>query len=337
MSIPVYDAAELRRAVCFTHLIEPLRGAFGEFSHGRAQQVMAALWPARLPEDGNVLIKAGCITGHDIFVVKAASWFSSNHAAGRPQGGLVTAFDASTGYPVAIFADEHYLSDIRTAAAGALVADILVPAGATTAGVLGTGVQAYWQARALAHVRPLRRLQIWGRHIGRAAGLAEQLAADLPRVRTETVASAEHAVRENEVLITATAATEPLVAAAWLHPGQHITAVGADDPGKCELEPRAFGRADLIAVDSREAAADNGSTRRALQAGALAPSDLTEIGEIGAYQRDPGAITIACLVGIGVQDVVAAETALAAIAGSSPATPRRPRTRSSGLIRMPAI
>ena len=50
MSIPVYDAAELRRAVCFTHLIEPLRVAFGEFSHGRAQQVMAALWPARLPE-----------------------------------------------------------------------------------------------------------------------------------------------------------------------------------------------------------------------------------------------------------------------------------------------
>jgi len=240
VSIPVYDAAELRRAVCFTHLIEPLRVAFGEFSHGRAQQVMAALWPARLPEDGNVLIKAGCITGHDIFVVKAAPWFRSNHAAGRPQGGLVTAFDASTGYPVAIFADEHYLSDIRTAAAGALVADILAPP-------------------------------------------------------------------------EATAATEPLVAAAWLHPGQHITAVGADDPGKCELKPRAFGRADLIAVDSREAAADNGSTRRALQAGALAPSDLTEIGEIGAYQRDPGAITIACLVGIGVQDVVAAETALAAI------------------------
>jgi ornithine cyclodeaminase len=307
VTIPVYGAAELRRSLRFTDLIEPLRVAFGEFSHGRAQQVMSALWPARRPEDGNVLIKAGCITGHDIFVVKAAPWFKSNHVAGRPQGGIVTAFDASTGYPVAIFADEHYLSDIRTAAAGALVADLLAPPGATTAAILGTGTQAYWQARALAHVRPLQRLRIWGRHRGRAAGLAERLAAELPSVRTETVATAEHAVRDSDVLITATAATEPLVAAAWLHHGQHITAVGADDPGKCELEPQAFGRASLVVVDSRAAAAGTGSTRRALQAGALAETDLTEVGEIGAWPREPGAITVACLVGLGVQDVVAAE------------------------------
>jgi ornithine cyclodeaminase/alanine dehydrogenase-like protein (mu-crystallin family) len=311
VTIPIYGADELRKAVRFTDLVEPLRVAFGEFSNGRAQQVMSALWPAHRPEDGNVLIKAGCITGHDIFVVKAAPWFKSNQTAGRPQGGIVTAFDASTGYPVAIFTDEHYLSDIRTAATGALIADTLAPPGVTTAGLLGTGVQAYWQARALAHVRPLQRLLIWGRHRGRAADLARRLAAELPRVQTETVVAAEHAVRESEVLITATAATEPLVAAAWLHRGQHITAVGADDPSKCELEPQVLGQADLIVVDSRAAAASNGSTKRALRAGALADSDLTEIGQIGAYQRDPSAITIACLVGIGVQDLVAAETALA--------------------------
>ncbi len=311
MTIPIHGAGELRRTVHFTDLVEPLRAAFGEFSSGRAQQVMSAIWPARRRADGNVLIKAGCITGHDVFVVKAAPWFRSNQTAGRPQGGMVTAFDAGTGYPVAIFADEHYLSDIRTAATGALIAETLAPPGASTAGVLGTGVQAYWQARALAHVRPLRRLLIWGRHRGRAAHLAKRLATELPGVHIQTVTTAERAVRESEVLITATAATEPLVAAAWLHRGQHITAVGADDPGKCELEPKALGQADLIVVDSRAAAAGNGNTRRALQAGVLAESDLTEIGQIGAYQRDPHAITIASLVGIGVQDLIAAETALA--------------------------
>jgi ornithine cyclodeaminase len=311
VTIPLYDAASLRQKVGFAALIEPLRVAFGEYSHGRAQQVMAALWPARQPEDGDVLIKAGCITGHDIFVVKTAPWFKSNEVAGRPQGGLVTAFDASTGHPVAIFADEHYLSDIRTAATGALVADLLAPATVTTAGVLGTGTQAYWQARALAHVRPLRRLRIWGRHQGRAFALAGRLAVSLPGVHISAVAAADDAVRDSDVVITATAATSPLVAAGWLHPGQHVTAVGADDPGKCELEPGVFGRADLVVVDSREAAASNGSTGRALSAGVLAASSLTEIGELGFCQRDPGAITVACLVGIGVQDVVAAETALA--------------------------
>jgi len=311
VTIPIYGAEELRQAVHFTDLIEPLRVAFCEFSNGRAQQVMSALWPCRRPEDGNVLIKAGCIADHEIYVVKAAPWFKSNQIAGRPQGGMITAFDASTGYPVAIFTDEHYLSDIRTAATGALTADTLAPPGVTTAGVLGTGVQAYWQARALAHVRPLQRLLIWGRHHGRATDLAQRLAAELPAVQTETAATAEYAVRESEVIITATAATEPLVTAAWLHPGQHITSVGADDPSKCELEPQALEQADLIVVDSRAAATSNGSTRRALQAGALAESDLTEIGQIGTYQRAPHAITIACLVGIGVQDLVAVETALA--------------------------
>jgi ornithine cyclodeaminase/alanine dehydrogenase-like protein (mu-crystallin family) len=275
VTIPVYGAASLRRTVGFPALIEPLRVAFGEYSHGRAQQVMATLWPAPRPEDGDVLIKAGCITGH---------------------------------------ADEHYLSDIRTAATGALVADLLAPATVTTAGVLGTGTQAYWQARALAHVRSPQRLRIWGRSHDRAAGLARRLAAELPGVHTETVATAEHAVRDSDVVITATSATAPLVAPSWLHAGQHITSVGADDPGKCELEPGVFGRAGLVVVDSRAAAAGNGSTRRALSAGVLATSALTEIGQLGACPRDPRdprAITVACLVGIGVQDVVAAEIALA--------------------------
>jgi ornithine cyclodeaminase len=313
-AVPLYGAASLRRTVGFAALIEPLRVAFGEYSHGRAQQVMATLWPADRPEDGDVLIKAGCIAGHDIFVVKTAPWFRSNEVAGRPQGGLVTAFDARTGHPVAIFADEHYLSDIRTAATGALVADLLAPAAATTAGVLGTGTQAYWQARALAHVRPLRHLRIWGRNRDRAVALAGRLAVSLPGVHISAVATAEMCVRDSDVVITATAATSPLVAAGWLHPGQHVTAVGADDPGKCELEPGVFGRADLVVVDSRSAATGNGSTGRALSAGVLTAGALTEIGELselGASLRDPSAITVACLVGIGVQDVVAAETALA--------------------------
>jgi hypothetical protein len=98
MTIPIYGPEELRRAVCFTDLTDPLRMAFGEFSNGRAQQTTSTTWPASRPEDGNVLIKAGCITGNDIFVVKAAPWFGSNQTAGRPQGGIVTAFDASTGH-----------------------------------------------------------------------------------------------------------------------------------------------------------------------------------------------------------------------------------------------
>jgi ornithine cyclodeaminase/alanine dehydrogenase-like protein (mu-crystallin family) len=317
VSVPIYAAAAIRRAVGFADLIEPLRQAFTDFSNGQAQQTMSVLRPGRQPEDGDVLIKAGCIVGHDIFVVKAAPWFRSNTENGRPQGGIINVLDSRTGHAVAVLVDEHYLSDIRTAAAGALTADILAPPAVSTAGILGTGAQAFWQAIALAHVRQPQRLLIWGRHGDRAAALAERLAYELPGVASRTVATAERAVRDSDVVVTATAATTPLVNAAWLHPGQHITAVGADEPGKCELAPGAFRRADLVVVDSRAAAVANGSTWHALQAGALSDTDMIEIGRLGSYQRAPSAITIACLVGIGVQDVIAAEAALARLTGKA--------------------
>jgi ornithine cyclodeaminase/alanine dehydrogenase-like protein (mu-crystallin family) len=182
--------------------------------------------------------------------------------------------------------------------------------------VLGTGAQAYWQARALAEVRPIARILVWGRHADRAAKLARRLRADRPDIEIRTSTTPRQVVSESQVVITATAATKPLIKPEWLHRGQHITSVGADSAAKCELEPEVLKLADVVAVDSRAAAAANGNTRRALRAGLLHEDDLVELGELlgGTYQRDPDAITVASLVGIGVQDVVAAEVALSLIA-----------------------
>lgn len=312
MSVPVHDADLIRATIGFADLIGPLREAFRDFSAGRAQQTMSMLWPGERPEDGDVLIKSGCITGHNVFVVKTAPWFRSNEVAGRPQGGMLTVFDSTTGHPRAVLLDEHYLSDIRTAAAGALAADVLTVPRAATAGVIGTGAQAYWQTLALAHVRPLKEVRIWGRKRERASTLAARLARELPKVLVVTMATAEQAVRDTDVLITATGATEPIVDAAWLHGGQHLLSVGSDMPGKCELAPAVLARADLIVVDGRQAAAEHGNTRRALLDGAVKATDLIEFGQLldGTYDRPPGDITVVSLVGIGVQDVVAAERAL---------------------------
>jgi ornithine cyclodeaminase/alanine dehydrogenase-like protein (mu-crystallin family) len=316
MTLTVHAADEIRRAVHFTDLIEPMRAAFCDYSAGRAQQTMSTLWPAVRHDDADVLVKAGCIAGHDTFVVKIAPWFKSNELAGQPQGGLVAALSSMDGHPMAVLADEHYLSDARTAAAGALAADTLAGHDTATAGVLGTGAQAYWQVRALAHVRPFARLLVWGRNGDRAAKLTRRLMADLPDVEICTSTTSREVVSESQVLITATAATEPLIKAEWLRPGQHITSIGADTASKCELEPEVLQLADLVAVDSRAAAADLGNIRRAFRAGLLTEDDLVELGEIlgRAYQRDPAAITVASLVGIGVQDVVAAEVALTLLA-----------------------
>lgn len=146
--------------------------------------------------------------------------------------------------------------------------------------------------------------------------LVRRLMADLPDVEIRTRTTPRQVVSESQVVITATAATKPLIKAEWLRPGQHITSIGADTAGKCELEPEVLKLADLLAVDSRAAAARNGNTLRALRTGLLTEHDLVELGEIldVSYPRDPAAITVASLVGTGVQDVVAAEVALTLLA-----------------------
>jgi ornithine cyclodeaminase len=224
-------------------------------------------------------------------------------------------FDSRTGHAQAIISDEHYLSDIRTAAAGALVSRLLAPEIVRVVTVLGTGAQARLQVLALHHERPFERLLIWGRNTAKAADLCARLGAELPEVICEVADDIESAVHAAEVVITATLAREPIVRGAWLKPGQLITAVGADDPTKCELDADALLRARLI-VDSRETAGANGDVYRAVQMGhSLDDLIAAEIGDVIAGKakgrQSSEDIVIAKLVGIGALDVAAANVALA--------------------------
>ena len=311
-------AHELRTHVHFEDLIEPISYAFQEASAGRAHNGLLVMFPAERPDQGDVYVKTGTLHGHAVFIVKISPWFAVNHERGQPQGGLIGVFDSLTGHTLALLNDEHYLSDIRTAAAGALAARTLAPASVQTAAVLGTGVQAFWQTQALYHERPYESLTIWARNTERAAQLKADLQPVLPRVRIAVSRDLESAVRQADVLITATSARTPLVRGEWLHEGQHITAVGADDATKCELDTTALKRARVF-VDSRETTAGGGEVYAALQTGEYTLADICgEIGEVLVGQN-PGRIsskdiTIAKYIGIGVQDLVAAEVSLKKLA-----------------------
>lgn len=308
------SAGELRAAIGFEELIAPMAEAFQQSSAGEAGNGLIVMFPADTPAEGDVYVKTGTLRGRDIFIVKVAPWFERNTRDGEAQGGFVAVFDSQTGHTRAILNDEHYLSDIRTAAAGALAARLFAPATVQTAAVLGTGVQAYWQSLALHHERPFERLLIWGRDATKAAAISHRLAPRLPGVRFEVVADIEPTVRAADVLITATLAREPIVLGRWLQPGQLVIAVGADDPTKCELDAEALLRARVF-VDARETAAANGDVHRAISAGHTLDQIVTaELGEVvaGRAPRRLSAhdITIAKLVGIGAQDLVAVEVGL---------------------------
>lgn len=175
-------------------------------------------------------------------------------------------------------------------------------------------MEAYWQTLALYRERPFKKLLVWARDPSKADHLGTRVFKSLPAVHIEPTTDLQYAVHNADVLITATVAREPIVRGEWLRQKQHITAVGADDPSKCELDANALKRARVF-VDSVEANVANGDIFHAIQRGQYAADALAgEMGEVLAG-RKPGRvgkeeITIAKFIGLGAQDLIACETAL---------------------------
>ena len=174
-AVRIVSAAELRAHVRFEDLIEPIAAAFRDSSAGLADNGLVMMFPLERRDRGDVYVKTGTLQGHCIFIVKVSPWFAANVERGDAQGGFIAVFDSHTGHTIALLNDEHYLSDIRTAAAGALAARALTPGSVQTASVLGAGVQAYWQTLALHRERTFKRLLIWARSRDKALALKRRI------------------------------------------------------------------------------------------------------------------------------------------------------------------
>jgi ornithine cyclodeaminase len=253
-------------------------------------------------------VKTAYVAGLPGFALKVSPGFFDNRKLGLPSvSGMMMLLSATTGRLDALHLDNGYLTDVRTAAAGAVAARHLARKDARIAGVIGAGVQARLQMAALAKVRPLERVLVWARGGAKADACAEDL-ADRLGLEALAVNSAERLVLEADVVVTTTPARDPLVVADWLHPGLHITAIGSDAPAKNELHPAVLERADLLVCDDRAQCARLGELHHALEHGIELA--VTELGEITGGAR-PGRtgddqITVCDLTGTGVEDTAIA-------------------------------
>jgi ornithine cyclodeaminase len=267
-----------------------------------------------LPEvEGEVHVKGAHLAGAPVFAFKVASGFYRNPERGLPVGsGLFLVFDAGTGAPLALLRDNGWLTELRTGAAGALAARLLTEERPLVVAMIGTGVQARFQTRALARVRSIGQLRAWSRRRRSAEAFVEEMGSELESVWAAP--SAEEAARGADLIVTVTPAREPLVEEAWVGAGATVIAVGSDGPGKGELAPELVARADKVVVDRLEQSARLGEMQRPLALGLMEPSDVhAELGEVVTGQR-PGREgrdeRIVCdLTGVGVQDVAVAEVA----------------------------
>lgn len=266
--------------------------------------------------NGEVDVKTAYIPGMAGFAIKVSPGFFDNPSLGLPSlNGLMTLFSARTGLVQALFLDNGYLTDVRTAAAGAVAARHLAPARVTTAGVMGTGVQARLQMKAAHLVRPFERLLVWGRDMQKAEACAGELARDLD-IEARAEADPQKLVGESQLVVTTTSAREPLLLAEWLHEGLHVTAMGSDQEGKNEIDPNAIARADLYVCDRMSQVEKLGELRAAIELGLWGGGHAPELGAIAsgaiAGRTSDSDITLCDLTGTGAQDTAIANYALGA-------------------------
>ncbi|MDX1513754.1 MAG: cyclodeaminase [Gammaproteobacteria bacterium] len=264
---------------------------------------------------GDVDIKSAYVRGLSDFAVKIASGFFDNPKRGLPSSsGMMVVMSAETGFCKAVLLDNGYLTDLRTGLAGAVAARYLAPKRVGTVGVIGTGAQARYQIRSLVLVREFGRLLVFGRDRDRRAAYVEEMRNELG-IEVSVCGDPETLVRSADLLVTTTPSTQPLVRADWLRPGQHVTAMGSDLPGKQELEAAALLRADLLVCDRRAQCATMGELQHAIGAGLMEESaEIVELGAVTsgacAGRTSEDQITICDLTGTGVQDTAIASLAL---------------------------
>lgn len=255
---------------------------------------------------GDAHIKYGYIKNDDYYVIKIASGFYENAKLGIPSSqGLMLLFDQKTGVPKGVLLDKGYLTDIRTAAAGALASKYFAPKVIKAIGIIGTGIQAKLQLQYLQTHTPCNSVWVWGRNKDNTDKFVKDLGKNFNiRVAESPSELAKHC----NVIVTTTPSELALLKAEDIQKGTHITAVGSDTEQKQELESELLKNADIVIADSIPQSKSRGEIYRAVIAGAISEDSIIELGtaiQDSALQRTHDEqITIVDLTGVAVQDIM---------------------------------
>ena len=315
----IFRLHEIKEVIDPLTLIKNQEEGFVAYSEGKVVVPPVGYLHFEQPP-GDCHIKFGYIKSDDYFVVKIATGFYQNPDVGLPvSNGMLALFSQTTGNLEALFLDEGYLTDLRTAAAGAIAAKYLAPKPITRIGIIGTGVQARLQLEMLKYITECRDACVWGRDRQKQEHYKSQMAES--GFSVAVMSRVEDLARSCNLIVTATAANNPLLYASQLQSGTHVTAIGADAQGKQELDPNIFTKATVRVVDSVSQCVDHGDTSHAIKAGLIDEGKLVELGtviknsELGRANQEQ--ITVADLTGVAVQDIQIVTLAYKSLLSSS--------------------
>ena len=302
--IPVFSARHVEAAVSPTRAVEAVREAFVAYARGEWTMPPKVYVPAYPAGDFRAMPALGA--GHAL--LKWVTSFPGNPARGLPTvSGLVLLSDASDGSLRAAL-DAGAVTALRTGAAAVLAAETLGRPDAETAAVIGAGING--RATAKTFLSRRRSVMLWDVDELRARAVADELGAEVASSRQEALAA--------DWLATVTPGHEILLHEGSLQPGQHVSLMGADGPGKAEIAVDELTRVRVF-CDDWEQASHNGELVHAVEAGKITRDDVTQLGDVlagtGRGRQSPDDITIFDSTGLAIQDLAIALAAMEQVGG----------------------
>ena len=284
-------------------VIIALREAFAAYSTAReleSLRVPVPLPASRVPAGASgMLLAPGLVPGIPAYSVKVHAKFPGGDPAIR---GVIILHDLNDGAPLAVM-ESSYLTASRTGLAGALGSDVLARSGARSVAIIGAGVQGRSQLESLRLVRPIASVRVFDSMLTAAELFVRDPVCE--GLEARVVGSLEEALEDVEIAVVATWARAPFLFRRHLHPGLHITTLGPDQPGKCEVAADALAAARVV-VDDRRLALEMGAVGGA---GLGADAIYAELGEVIAGTKpgrtDDEDITVFASVGLAFQDLAA--------------------------------
>ncbi|MBY8997664.1 MAG: ornithine cyclodeaminase family protein [Candidatus Thorarchaeota archaeon] len=306
----ILTQSEVQSCLSMSEAIDAVKVAYSAFAKGRVQ--MPSVQHLDVHQyNGEVDIKSGFVEDFGLIGTKIASGFYDNQKKGLPPGiAVIVLLDLETSMPLAIM-DGTHITAYRTGAAGAVAASVLARKDSRRVGIVGTGTQGRMQVLALRELFDIQEVTAWDIDKGMAERYKDQITKELS-IDVKIVERPEDVTRDADILVSVTPSRKALISVDSIREGMHINAIGADGPGKQELDPYIMTRASKIVVDSLEQCRRIGEIQHALKQGLIDESTIhAEIGEIingdkpGRESDDE--ITLFDSTGLSAQDIAAAK------------------------------
>ena len=309
METLILTRSDVKALVTPDEIVTAVTDAFIQKSEGKVQM------PAKnflffKNYQGDLRSMPSYLEGSDIAAVKIINSHPENRVKGLPSVmGLTVLVSPETGAPLCIM-DSTLLTALRTGAASSIATDLLAKKQAHVFGMVGAGAQAQAQLEAIVRVRDVKYMKVFDRVISRAKEFTSQMSQIFGSIPIEVATTVADAVKGSDIVTTITPTKSPIVMDAWVEEGVHINAIGADAPGKQELDPRILKRAKVI-VDDLEQASHGGEINVPIKNGIIKIEEIyAEIGDLITGKK-PGRtsdkdITIFDSTGLAIQDAASA-------------------------------